>query len=56
LIGEKDDLVGPAEPLAEAIPGAKLVKVPGDHLTAVGAPELRTAVLGFLKETRARTM
>ena len=48
LIGEGDTLVGSADKLAAAIPGAKLVKVPGDHLTAVGAPALKSAVLGFL--------
>ena len=36
LIGEGDTLVGPADKLAAAIPGAKFVMVPGDHLTAVG--------------------
>jgi pimeloyl-ACP methyl ester carboxylesterase len=48
LIGEGDTLVGSADKLTAAIPGAKLVKVPGDHLSAVGAPELKVAVLGFL--------
>jgi pimeloyl-ACP methyl ester carboxylesterase len=48
LIGEGDTLVGSADKLAAAIPGAKFVKVPGDHLTAVGAPALKSAVLGFL--------
>jgi pimeloyl-ACP methyl ester carboxylesterase len=50
LIGEGDTLVGSADKLAAAIPGAKLVKVPGDHLTAVGAPALKSAVLEFLAE------
>ena len=36
LIGEGDTLVGSADQLTAAIPGAKLVKVPGDHLSAVG--------------------
>ena len=47
LIGEGDTLVGSADQLTAAIPGAKLVKVPGDHLSAVGAP-MKAAVLGFL--------
>jgi pimeloyl-ACP methyl ester carboxylesterase len=51
LIGDKDDLVGPADKLAAAIPGATLVKVPGDHLTAVAAPELKKAVVEFLART-----
>jgi len=48
LIGEGDTLVGSGDQLAATIPGATLVKVPGDHLTAVGAPELKTAILDFL--------
>jgi pimeloyl-ACP methyl ester carboxylesterase len=50
LVGEKDTLVGPAEPLAAMIPGAKLVKVPGDHLTAPGTPQFRQAIIDFLAE------
>jgi hypothetical protein len=42
--------VGPAEGLAAAIPGAKLVKVPGDHLTAVVSREFKDAALAFLAE------
>jgi pimeloyl-ACP methyl ester carboxylesterase len=57
LIGEGDTLVGSGDKLAAAIPGAKLVKVPGDHLTAVGAPELKRAILDFLAQhSAARTM
>lgn len=47
LIGEKDALVGPADQLAAAIPGAQLVQVPGDHLTAVVKPEFKQAVVAF---------
>ena len=50
LMGESDTLVGSGDRLAAAIPGARLVKVPGDHLTAVGAPELRRAIVEFLAE------
>ena len=50
LMGEDDTLVGSADRLAAAIPGAKLVKVAGNHLTAVIAPALKTAVLAFLAE------
>lgn len=50
LVGEKDDLAATADALANAIPGARLVKVPGDHLTAVGTPEFRAAVVSFLRE------
>lgn len=48
LIGEGDTLVAPADGLAAAIPGATLVRVPGDHLTAVGAPQFRDAIVSFL--------
>jgi pimeloyl-ACP methyl ester carboxylesterase len=48
LIGEGDTLVGPADQLAATIPGATLVKVPGDHITAVGQPAFGQAVLNFL--------
>ncbi|TAK54878.1 MAG: alpha/beta hydrolase [Dehalococcoidia bacterium] len=54
LIGEGDALVGPADQLAAAIPGAQLVKVPGDHLTAVVKPEFRAAIVAFLSEAAAR--
>jgi len=50
LIGDKDTLVGSGEDLAAAIPGAKLVKIPGDHLTAVVAPELKAAITTFLPQ------
>lgn len=48
LLGEADTLVAPADGLAAAIPGATLVRVPGDHLTAVGSPAFREAILSFL--------
>ena len=48
LIGEGDTLVGPADALAAAIPGARLVKVPGDHLTAVVKPEFGRAIVAWL--------
>jgi pimeloyl-ACP methyl ester carboxylesterase len=50
LLGEADTLVGSADQLAAAIPGAKFVKVPGNHLTAVIAPELKRALVQFLDE------
>jgi len=46
--GENDTLIGPLDSLADAIPAAKLVKVPGDHLSAVVKPEFRSALVGFL--------
>ena len=50
LLGEADTLVGSADQVAAAIPGAKFVKVPGNHLTAVVAPELKRALFSFLDE------
>lgn len=50
VIGDADNVAGKADRLAAAIPGARLVIVPGDHLQAVGAPELKRAILDFLAE------
>jgi pimeloyl-ACP methyl ester carboxylesterase len=48
--GENDTLVGRPESLAETIPGARFVSVPGDHLSAVTKPEFRAALLAWLDE------
>jgi len=48
LVGEDDNVIGPPEVLAAAIPGATLVKTPGDHITALIQPEFKQAILGFL--------
>jgi pimeloyl-ACP methyl ester carboxylesterase len=48
LVGEKDTLVGDGAKLAAAIPGARHVTVPGDHITAVGQPEFRNAIVDWL--------
>jgi pimeloyl-ACP methyl ester carboxylesterase len=50
LIGEGDTLVGRGEKLAATIPGARHVRVPGDHLSAVLTPEFKRAVEAFLTE------
>ena len=51
VVGGDDTLVGDPRVLADAIPGARLVVVPGrDHLTAVGARATRDTALGFLAE------
>lgn len=50
LIGADDRLVGSAPELASQIPGARLVTVGGDHLSAVGQPEFREAIVDFLDE------
>jgi pimeloyl-ACP methyl ester carboxylesterase len=47
--GERETLVGDAAPLAERVPGSRLVRIAGaDHDGAVFAPESRAAVLEFL--------
>jgi pimeloyl-ACP methyl ester carboxylesterase len=51
VVGEKDDLVGRADTLADAIPGARLVTVPDrDHLTVVPDGRYKEAVFSFLGE------
>ena len=51
VAGEKDDLVGDPRPLKDAIPGSRLVLIPGkDHLTAVPDHRYKKAVLDFLSE------
>jgi pimeloyl-ACP methyl ester carboxylesterase len=55
VVGEKDDLVGDPRPLADAIPGSRMVVIPGkDHLTAVPDPRYKRAVLEFLAEHGGR--
>lgn len=49
VVGEKDDQITDPEALAAAIPGAHLVTVPErDHMTVVGDPRFKDAVLKFL--------
>jgi pimeloyl-ACP methyl ester carboxylesterase len=49
ICGEKDTLAGSPLPLAECIPGAKAVIVPGrSHVSVVADPFFKGAVLGFL--------
>jgi len=50
LAGEADDIIGPPELLAAAIPGVTLVKTPGDHITALVKPQFRQAILNFLAQ------
>lgn len=46
--GRDDHLAARPEVLADAIPGATLRVVAGDHLGTVGEPEFHTALVGFL--------
>jgi pimeloyl-ACP methyl ester carboxylesterase len=53
-VGEKDDLVGRADTLADAIPGARLVTVSDrDHLTVVPDGRFKEAILAFLGDESA---
>ena len=48
LIGEDDDDNGSPEKLAEALADAKVVTVPGTHMSSVMKPELGRAIVDFL--------
>jgi len=50
VVGESDHIIGPPEPLVAAIPGATLVRTPGDHVTALMKPQFRQAILDFLAQ------
>jgi len=53
VVGERDELVGDPQALADLIPGAQLVIVPGrDHLSTVGDKRYKEAVLRFLAAGR----
>ncbi|HWD04223.1 MAG TPA: alpha/beta fold hydrolase [Amycolatopsis sp.] len=47
LTGERDQLATQPERLAAAIIGARLVRVPGDHMTAVADPAFANALADF---------
>jgi len=48
--GDKDTDNGNPQELADAVPGAKLVMVPGDHGGAMRTPEFAQAVVAFLQK------
>ncbi len=49
-VGTDDAIAGPARPLADAIPGARALDIPGrDHMKAVGDIAFKEGVLEFLK-------
>jgi len=52
VCGDLDDVAGAAGPLAAAFPQGEAVTITGrDHMTAVGEPKTRLAVLEFLRAT-----
>ena len=50
LAGDRDELAGSPEGLAAAIGGARVQRVPGDHLTAVLDPAFAQAIVDFFDE------
>jgi pimeloyl-ACP methyl ester carboxylesterase len=48
VAGADDDLAGDPQAVADLIPGAQAVTVPGDHFTANSRPALHRALLEFL--------
>jgi pimeloyl-ACP methyl ester carboxylesterase len=48
LSGVEDQDNGPAEDLADLLPNARFVEVPGNHMNAVTKPELGLAIADFL--------
>ncbi len=51
-VGSRDDIAGPAQPLAQHIPHARVVVLEGrDHMNAVGDKGHKAAVVDFLKAT-----
>ena len=50
-VGTKDVISGPAQPLADIIPGAKVLDIPNrDHMRAVGDKVYKDGVVDFLSE------
>lgn len=49
-VGTEDAIAGPARPLADVIPGAEALDIPGrDHMKAVGDRVFKEGVLDFLR-------
>jgi pimeloyl-ACP methyl ester carboxylesterase len=48
LSGEEDQDNGPAQELADLLPGGRYQAVPGNHMSAVTKPELGLAIADFL--------
>lgn len=47
-VGDGDDTHSSADALADALPDARFVRVPGNHFTALAAPEFAAAILALL--------
>jgi pimeloyl-ACP methyl ester carboxylesterase len=53
LAGDRDPLAVRPGVLADAVPGATLQVVPGDHLGAVAGPAFLAALVAFLDDAAA---
>ena len=49
LAGDRDPLAIRPQVLADAIPGATLELLSGDHMTALADPRFRQAIVDFLR-------
>lgn len=49
--GEGDQMAQGVEQMVAGVPGATLVRVPGDHFGALASPEFRAAAIGFVTES-----
>jgi pimeloyl-ACP methyl ester carboxylesterase len=53
VVGDQDSRGTSADSLAALLPHGQFVLVPGDHVTALSAPEFTAAVLEFLGKSLA---
>jgi len=53
VVGDRDSRGPSAGPLADLLPNGQLASVPGDHVTAVSAPEFTAVILRFLRDQRS---
>jgi pimeloyl-ACP methyl ester carboxylesterase len=56
VVGDRDSRGTSAPSLADLLPHGQLVVVPGDHITALAAPEFTAAVLQFLPTCRGQSL
>jgi pimeloyl-ACP methyl ester carboxylesterase len=50
VIGDQDNDHASANALAATLPNARFTRVPGNHFTALAAPELATTIVAFLDD------
>ncbi|HEX3962872.1 MAG TPA: alpha/beta hydrolase [Trebonia sp.] len=54
VVGDQDRRGDSAAELAALLPGGRIARVPGDHFTAMSAPEFVTAIISFLGDRSRR--